>query len=153
MLQKDIVVRLKNFSGKSIKDNAKHDCKTVFLLSKYDISKDFSNETVENIRLVKDIQEIWGDEYLLISSIDGFQCNMQKFMHAKNLKNHVIEYLKQHINELPDKHEPIIVRSDWEIGEDIDRANKEAERQKKKADDTKKEFDNYVNSHSGCSIQ
>ena len=154
----------KEFFGqvyKAIKDNAKPDCKTVFLLSKYDVSKDFSNETVENIRLVKDIQEIWGDEYLLISSIDSFQCNMQKFIHSKNLKNHMIEYLKQHINELPDKHEPIIVRSDWEIGEDIDRANKEAEkqrqeaeRQKKRADDTKTEFDNYVNSHTGgCSIQ
>lgn len=152
----------KEFFGqvyKAIKDNAKPDCKTVFLLSKYDISKDFSNETVENIRLVKDIQEIWGDEYLLISSIDSFQCNMQKFIHSKNLKNHMIEYLKQHINELPDKHEPIIVRSDWEIGEEIDRANKEAERQKqeaetqkKKADGIKKEFDDYVNGH-GCSIQ
>lgn len=102
-------------------------CNIVFLLTKYDIRKNFPVNVTENIKTMEALKIGLDNEYFFTSSKNNFECQKQNFIHAKTLKLHMIEYLKTHINKLPNKHESTRVPSKFEIDSREDNIKKQQE--------------------------
>lgn len=116
-------------------------CKIVFLFTKYDKKDEEFPIAMENSGVKRNIEGMHEQCYFT-SSKEDFICNENDFIHARDLKQNMINYLTQHINELPDHHEDIRIRSDWEVEQEL--AEKDRIHQE------------YINSNSGggiCSLQ
>ena len=75
---------------------------------------------IENSNTKLGIQGLHKDCYFTSSKAD-FVNEDNDFINARYLKSHMINYLRQHINELPERHENTEIRSDWEIRENEER--------------------------------
>ncbi|MDO4504486.1 MAG: GTPase domain-containing protein, partial [Clostridia bacterium] len=92
--------------------------KVVFLFTKYDLVDDFIDIAMPNAANMRSLKEM-NKECYFTSSIPNFMCAEQNFIHARDVKQHMINYLTQHIEELPERHEPTIIQSDWKIADDL----------------------------------
>lgn len=99
-------------------------CKVVFLFTKYDKISTCMDIAIENSNTKLGIQGLHKDCYFTSSKAD-FANEDNDFINARYLKSHMINYLRQHINELPDHHETTEIRSDWEIRENEERLTRE----------------------------
>lgn len=103
--------------AKSIKDRV-HNSKVVFLFTKYDLVDDFIDIAMSNAANMRSLKEM-NKECYFTSSTPNFRCQEQNFIHARDVKQHMINYLTQHIDELPERHEPTIIQSNWKIQDDL----------------------------------
>lgn len=94
-------------------------CNIEFLLTKYDRSKDFPTNVIENIKTMEALKIGLENEYFFTSTKDEFACQKQNFIPARDLKTRITEYLIRHIEDLPNKHEEIRITSTWQVSHDL----------------------------------
>lgn len=115
-------------------------CKIVFLFTKYDDISECMSTAIENSNLKLGLQGLHKECYFT-SSQANFQCYEIDFISARYLKSHMINYLRQHINELPERHENTEIRSDWEIRENEERLTRERDERTRERDALNRELD------------
>lgn len=114
----DLGTYFQNMLARIYEHNA--NCKVVFLFTKYDEKRNHMDVVMRNAQHMHGL-DIMGETSFFTSSKPDFVIgdNERRFIYARDIKANIIEYLRQHINEFPEKHEKIIVASDWRIQNEL----------------------------------
>lgn len=121
-------------------------CKVVFLFTKYDEKRNNMDVVMRNAEHMHGLDIMGETSFFTTSKPDFVICgNERRFIYARDIKANMIEYLIQHINELQERHSPIIIQSDWQIADNL-RQKDETIRQK---DDTIRAKDEIIRAKDG----
>ena len=114
----DLGTYFQNMLARIYEHNA--NCKVVFLFTKYDEKRNHMDVVMRNAQHMHGL-DIMGETSFFTSSKPDFVIgdNERRFIYARDIKANIIEYLTQHINEFPEKHEKIVVASDWRIQNEL----------------------------------
>lgn len=114
----DLGTYFQNMLARIYEHNA--NCKVVFLFTKYDEKRNHMDVVMRNAQHMHGL-DIMGETSFFTSSKPDFVIgdNERRFIYARDIKANIIEYLTQHINEFPEKHEKIVVASDLRIQNEL----------------------------------